>query len=148
MDRISLDRNIDGNLMAINNSNNLPPSTDAQTKTGTSTGVTVTPSNMVHHQGVAKAWVSFAGATGTVADSYNVSSVTRTGTGAYTVNLGITMMNANYVPQINCTGNINITNYTTRTTTSFTMTAFNITLLGIGSAVDPTSVTAVIFGQF
>ena len=47
--------------------------------------------------GIAKAWVNFDG-TGTVAirDSFNVSSITDNGTGAYTVNFTTPMANANY----------------------------------------------------
>lgn len=37
-------------------------------------------------QGSAKAWVQFAGTTGTISASYNVSSVTRSATGNFTVN--------------------------------------------------------------
>jgi hypothetical protein len=46
---------------------------------------------------IIKAWVNFNG-TGTIAinDSLNVSSLTDNGTGDYTVNLSITMGNANY----------------------------------------------------
>ena len=53
------------------------------------------------NQGRAKAWVNFNG-TGTVAirDSFNVSSITDTGTGAYTVNFSTAMANANYVAVI------------------------------------------------
>lgn len=47
-------------------------------------------------QGSAKAWVNFAGATGTINASYNVSSVTRNGTGDYSVNFTNAMANANY----------------------------------------------------
>lgn len=52
-------------------------------------------------QGRAKAWVNFNG-TGTVAirDSFNVSSITDNGTGAYTVNFSTAMANANYVAVI------------------------------------------------
>lgn len=48
-------------------------------------------------QGSAKAWVNFNG-TGTpaVRASYNVSSITDNGTGAYTVNLTNAMQDANY----------------------------------------------------
>lgn len=33
-----------------------------------------------------RAWVSFVGSTGAVTNSFNVSSITRSGTGSYTVN--------------------------------------------------------------
>jgi hypothetical protein len=47
-------------------------------------------------QGSAKAWVNFAGASGTRNASYNVSSVTRNGTGDYTVNFTNALTDANY----------------------------------------------------
>jgi hypothetical protein len=47
--------------------------------------------------GIAKAWVSWTGSTGTSLQSFNVSSVTRNSTGNYTVNFTTAMSNANYV---------------------------------------------------
>ena len=47
-------------------------------------------------QGSAKAWVSFNGTAATVTASYNVSSVTRSGTGSYVVNFTNAFANANY----------------------------------------------------
>jgi hypothetical protein len=44
----------------------------------------------------ALAWVNFVGSSGTITSSYNVSSVTRNGTGDFTVNLATTMTDANY----------------------------------------------------
>ena len=46
--------------------------------------------------GSAKAWVNFAGATGTIAAAFNVSSVTRHNTGNYTVNFTNAFADANY----------------------------------------------------
>jgi hypothetical protein len=70
----------------------------ASTITGVSTlnaasGVLATQNGMT---GIAKAWVNFAGATGTINGSFNVSSVTRNGTGDYSVNFTTAMPNANY----------------------------------------------------
>jgi hypothetical protein len=47
---------------------------------------------------IAKAWVNFDGTTspGTIRSSYNVSSVTKNGTGDYTVNFATAMADANY----------------------------------------------------
>lgn len=50
-------------------------------------------------QGSAKAWVNFNGTTAspsTIRGSYNVSSVTKNGTGDYTVNFTNAMTDANY----------------------------------------------------
>jgi hypothetical protein len=48
-------------------------------------------------QGSAKAWVNFNGVTTTsIRAAYNVSSVTRNGTGNYTINFTTAMVDANY----------------------------------------------------
>jgi hypothetical protein len=44
----------------------------------------------------AKAWVNFNGTNGSIRASYNVSSVTRNGTGDYTVNYTNAFADANY----------------------------------------------------
>ena len=43
-----------------------------------------------------RAWVNFNGANGTIRASYNVSSVTRTSTGIYTVNFTNALADANF----------------------------------------------------
>ena len=62
------------------------------------TGVLATQNGM---RGVAKAWVNFTGSTATVNGSFNVSSITRGGTGLYTVNFTTAMPNANYCVNAN-----------------------------------------------
>ena len=57
-----------------------------------STGVLATQNGMT---GIAKAWASWTGTTGTIRGSFNVSSVTRNGTGDYTVNFTTAMSDAN-----------------------------------------------------
>jgi len=47
-------------------------------------------------QGSAKAWVSLTGSTGAIRSSYNVSSITRTTTGQFTVAFTNAMTDANY----------------------------------------------------
>tara|TARA_B110001469_G_scaffold111811_1_gene114219 strand:+ start:302 stop:682 length:381 start_codon:yes stop_codon:yes gene_type:complete len=64
-----------------------------------SDGTTTTqPSIPALDQRMAKAWVNFSG-TGTVVirDSYNVSSITDTGTGSFTANFTNAMTNTSYV---------------------------------------------------
>jgi len=46
--------------------------------------------------GSAKAWVNFVGSSGSVNASYNVSSVTRSGSGSYIVNFTSSLSSANY----------------------------------------------------
>ena len=48
------------------------------------------------YSGIAKAWVNFAGATGTINGAFNVSSVTRNGTGDYTITFTTAMPNIYY----------------------------------------------------
>ena len=48
-------------------------------------------------QGLAKAWVVFNGSdTGSILDSFNVSSITDNGTGDYNINFSTALSNANY----------------------------------------------------
>jgi hypothetical protein len=58
-------------------------------------GVLATQNGMT---GIAKAWVNFGYISSaiSVAGSFNVSSVTRTGTGSYTINFTTAMPNSNY----------------------------------------------------
>jgi hypothetical protein len=53
---------------------------------------------------IAKAWVNFDGTTspGTIRSSYNVSSVTRTATGNFTINFNVAMQDTNY--SVVCSG--------------------------------------------
>ena len=61
-----------------------------------STGVLATQNGMT---GIAKAWVNFDGTVttpSTIRGQFNVTSVTKNGTGDYTVNFTTAMPNANY----------------------------------------------------
>lgn len=58
-------------------------------------GAVFTTQNAV--TGIAKAWVNFNGTNASIRNSFNVSSVTRTTTGVYTVSFTTNMPNANYV---------------------------------------------------
>lgn len=57
------------------------------------TGVLQTQNGMT---GICKAWVNWAGSSGTINNSFNVSSVTRTAQGVYTINFTTAMPNATY----------------------------------------------------
>ena len=58
-----------------------------------STGVLATQNGMT---GIAKAWANWDSSNGTIQGSYNISSITRTGTGQYTVNYTTAMPNSTY----------------------------------------------------
>jgi hypothetical protein len=69
----------------------------ADQEAGTSTTVYTNPGVQQYHPSAAKAWVVFDGTTGSILDSYNVTSVTRNSTGDYTINFTVNFSSANYV---------------------------------------------------
>ena len=55
------------------------------------------------YSGIAKAWVSWTGgSTPAIQNSFNVSSITRNGTGDFSINFSTAMPNANYVIAGSC----------------------------------------------
>jgi hypothetical protein len=69
------------------------------------TGVLATQNGMT---GIAKAWVNFDGvpSTPTISASFNISSVSKTSTGVYTVNYTTAMPSANYCAVAGGAGNV------------------------------------------
>jgi hypothetical protein len=102
--------------------------------------------------GIAKAWVNFAGASGTINSAFNVSSVTRSAVGNYTINFTTAMANTYYTvsggttPDAAGWGTINIS-ATSGVPTTMTTTALNIRTLGYTAFIDPGIVTVVINGS-
>jgi hypothetical protein len=70
--------------------------TQAEQEAGASTAVMTTPGRQHFHPSAAKAWVKF-NASGTVAASYNITSVTDSAVGVWTVNIGTDFSSADYV---------------------------------------------------
>ena len=114
-----------------------------QDGTGNSTSTT----NVIN--GCAKAWVNFNGTTGATRTSYNVSSVTRSGSGAYSINFTTSLADANYVlagtasspavPQ--CGVLCSAYNLTSTTSVCYAQSIYSPT----GAGTDYTLVSAVIF---
>jgi len=107
-------------------------------------------------KGSAKAFCSFAGATGTIAGSFNISSVTRAGTGDYTASFTTALPNANYTVIGSCSpttgyGSVSTvqTNSvrSTATITSNTTSSFQFSTVAssVGNAVDPVNVYFSVF---
>ena len=68
----------------------------------------ISPDRLSASKRVAKAWVNFDGTlTGTITprSSFNVTSITKNGTGDYTVNITTALTDANYIPLISINGN-------------------------------------------
>lgn len=120
-----------------------------------SSGVLATQNGMT---GIAKAWVNYNGSAQTIRGSFNVSSLTRTAAGYYTVNFTTAMSDANYSAvagaQINSSsnflttfifGNPNAPYYTAPTTSGFTV----LTTGSFGTAAqsDPVYLTVAVFGN-
>jgi hypothetical protein len=82
-----------------------------------------------------KAWVNFNGSNGAIRGSVGISSVTRTGTGAYTIAYSITFADTNYtwafngIRQSGTGGQVTpvVANTSTPTTTGMAIQAFNST---------------------
>jgi hypothetical protein len=99
-------------------------------------------------QGSAKAWVNFAGASGTVNGSYNVSSVTRSGVGLYTVTFTNALANANYAVGgfgRNSGGTARQIVCQTSASSSYTTTALGVVVGDSGGLNDITSVSVAVF---
>jgi hypothetical protein len=84
------------------------------------TGVLATQNGM---SGIPKAWANINGLNGAVRDSFNISSVTRTAGGQYTVNFTTAMPNANYsvtggISYIPGAGSVFMTPFSTGTSVS------------------------------
>lgn len=103
--------------------------------------------------GIAKAWVQFVGANGTINQSFNVSSVTRNATGQYTVNYTTALPNSNPTVMANLNGNTmtfgasgtpSVVNGTNTTTTSVIWTGYTVSGNAY-SANDYNSVGVVVF---
>ena len=102
-----------------------------------------------------KAWVRFTGTTGTIVSSYNVTSVTRTSAGFYTVNFTNAMSDANYT--ICANGSPDAATYptfasifsdATEAYSAPTTSACKVLFIRLSNvAADPTAVCISVFGS-
>lgn len=123
---------------------------DQETATSTTTGVT--PGRQQYHPSASKAWVKFAGSgtngAQTINASYNVSGVSRSSTGVYTVSFTISFSSANYA--VITDGELSGTVITTQiAATSQAAGSVGIVFSNSSTAaqVDPTSGHLVAFGD-
>jgi len=96
----------------------------------------------------ALAWVSYNASTQTIRASYNISSVTYTSTGIFTVNLTTATTDTNYV--ICGTFNHPASNaiaFSENSSVTRTTSAFGIVSLDAGSYYNPTYLSVAIFGN-
>lgn len=97
---------------------------------------------------IPKAWVQFAGASGTINSSFNVSSVTRNGAGNYTLAFTTAMANANYSTMINPLPSTQIGPYTANSYASVTTSGFSFYTVNTatGGLTDVTTVNVIVCG--
>lgn len=112
-----------------------------------SSGVLATQNGMT---GIAKAWVNWTGGSSpAIQNSFNVSSITRNGTGDFSINFTTTMPNANYVVAGTCQQGI--TNYGSMIGFPFqavaTTSAARISTSYPSSVYDASYVSIAVFGS-
>lgn len=116
----------------------------------TSGGASAAPSWATVSGSRTKAWARWTGSTGTIASSFNVSSITRSSAGQYIVNFTSAMADANYAPMMSCSGDVGYNGYgifpgltSAPTTSSFAMwtKAYN------GTAADANVVQIAVIGN-
>jgi hypothetical protein len=96
------------------------------------------------------AWVNFAGATGTIASAFNVSSVTRNNAGDHTVNFTTAMPNNNYTVSgtVVAARGSGLTGFYEDLTTARTTSAVRLfTCQNAGTGIDCTIHSVVVFGR-
>ena len=102
---------------------------------------------------IAKAWVNFDGTTspGTIRSNYNVSSVTKNGTGEYTVNFATPMADANYsvALAVQTTSELDFRPVikSTLTPTTSSIRVANLKTTGGSGNQDPTIFCVQVFGN-
>lgn len=100
----------------------------------------------------ALAWVNWSGATspGTIRSAYNVSSVTRTATGAYTLNFTTAMSDANYCA-VGCNSDSTLTTGSgARAMNPLTFSTSSLAVVltaGTGAAENNNQLSIAIFGN-
>ena len=102
------------------------------------------------YSGIAKAWVQFAGSTGTIAGSFNVSSITRASTGTYTINYTTAMSNANYAVSFgtgNASGGVGVPRAQAIGSISTTQLQFINAQASNNTLLDDAITSAVVFGS-
>jgi len=86
---------VNGNVKAVV----FPAATQADMEAGASLITSVTPGRQQFHPSACKAWL-VAGVTGNILASYNINSVTDTGTGVLTITIETDFSSVNYVCQV------------------------------------------------
>ncbi|MBY5804071.1 hypothetical protein HFN52_10725 [Rhizobium leguminosarum] len=95
-----------------------------------------------------RAWVRFAGASGTISASGNVTSVTRNGVGDYTVNFTDNMPDANYATALCASGSSGSATDTVNVNATGGQQVSSVRLIAVRASIgafDPTNVSVAVF---
>jgi hypothetical protein len=136
--------NVGTSALAVNAANTFW-ATQANQETGTSTVVAVSPGRQHYHPSAVKVWCRVNNA-GTMQRSFNMTSVTDTGTGTATFNFAITFSDSAYCSVISpqaSTTTTRIISTTSPTTTTLTAECLSASF----TAADPQFWNLVIFGD-
>ena len=106
---------------------------------------TVSTSSANVIQGSAKAWVNWNGSSGSIRASYNVSSITRTAQGSYTINFTNAFADANYGNSFSASVNGSINYWGISEASAPTTTAAYVRAYTNTAAYDPTYCNASFF---
>ncbi len=120
--------------------------TQADEETATSVNLAVTPGRQQFHPSAAKAWAIWTGSTGAILASYGITSITRTGAGAYTIVFSTAFSSANYA----IAGMLTFTAGTSGFLEINTQSTTQVTLFAVSTATvlfDPTSAYLVCYGD-
>lgn len=117
--------------------------TQADQETSTSTSTAVSPGRQQFHPSAAKFWLKAAGA-GTLTSSYNITSVTDTGTGVLTVTIATDFSSADYCITTGYASASVIIVVSSQAAGSFALSSVRV---ADGVAADPTTYYAAGFGD-
>ncbi len=110
-----------------------------------SNALVIDQNNNITHKAVPKAWVLFNGGTGAIVDSYNVTSVSRTGTGEYTITVPGTLFTTRLIPMANSYINSGDALVNNVKPTSLTTLTFSVNDTA-NASTDPTEASLVVMG--
>jgi hypothetical protein len=122
----------------------------ATMETGTSTTEVVCPGRQHNHASASKCWakVTYSGGTPSAVASYNVSSLTDTGVGQCTVNIGTDFSSANYAAVASVNGTTaDLCRISSMVAGSYLVTVVNEDLVGFAETATDESFSTMAFGD-
>lgn len=135
------------------NASTATAATQAEEEAAASTTVFTTPGRQQYHPGSCKAWVNFNSA-GTVAASYNITSITDNAIGNWTVNIATDFSSASYTGTVTGgfaqTSGVIVYNLSSITAGTYQIRAFQIDAVcgdGLADPTTPNQIHAQFFGD-